>query len=225
MNQFVEVPVKRGFEQIKDIYQIATREGAIIAGGWVRYMCSPKDNPVPAGDVDVFPQDAETVDRVRMAFSRELGYSTYRQSDVAYTMGGRKPNTPEVQIIKPIERGALKTFGTLQEIIDSFDFTVVRIGLLSESVALADECFTYDEFFKELNVRTINTPIAVVLRAQKYAEKGYTMSPTETLKLFKDWDARTPEFRQKLIDLLERENFTREQIREDEATLYWGDDD
>lgn len=222
---FMKVGVERGFEQIKDIYQIATREGAFIAGGYVRYMCSLNSKPAPADDVDVFPTDAETVDRVFKALRRELGYRTDRQSDVAYTLSHYQSDKPTVQIIKPIERGGLKTFGTLEEIIGSFDFTVVRIGLMSESVALADECFLNDEFFKELNVRTINTPIAVVLRAQKYAAKGYTMSPIEFLKLFQDWDGRTPEFRQRLTDLLERENFTQEQIREDEATLYWGEDD
>lgn len=225
MSEFTQIPVLRGFEAIKPIYEVAQKEGGFIAGGYVRYMCSPHENPAPAGDVDMFPSNDDALCRLLAALCYRLDYQTKRESNVAYTL--EKPNALPVQLMKTFERGVVKTFGTLEEIIGNFDFTVVRLGLLSETTALADCEFPMDEFHKTLQLRVISSPVAALLRANKYAGKGYFLGPGEAVKLFSDWDGRTAEWREKMIEFLQRGDaeWSQEDIEEGEEMFLWGEDD
>ena len=57
--KFMTTKIQRGFEinngksMMQDIYQ-ATRDCAWIAGGVVRWMCSPRQNPITSEDIDIF---------------------------------------------------------------------------------------------------------------------------------------------------------------------------
>ena len=46
--------------------------GSHVAGGVVRWMCSPVDQPVPAEDVDVFPPDAARFEALEARLLKQL---------------------------------------------------------------------------------------------------------------------------------------------------------
>jgi len=52
---YATVPVLRGFTEIELLWSLAQEHGAVICGGYARYCASPRKNPVPATDVDLFP--------------------------------------------------------------------------------------------------------------------------------------------------------------------------
>ena len=46
--------------------------------------------------------------------------------------------------------------------------------------------------------KSIHCPISAVLRACKYAKKGYSMRSMEVLQLFDNWDERPDEYKERL---------------------------
>ena len=242
------VPVYRGVEKIAPFYALWA-DKAYFAGGFVRWMCSPAFEPAPAGDLDIWPKSDDfcteivkdlekltggTVQRINggpgqivdfanldVAEPVKKGPATIHESPLAYTtvIHGQR-----IQVIKPRKEGRIVSSGTLEQIIDGFDFTCIRIGLNDLHSAQADDDFVQDEMRKRLVIKKIHCPIAMIKRLAKYVNKGYRVSPTETFKLFIEWDARSPDFKAEMHDLMnqlvEAENWwaldveTRERIQE-----------
>jgi hypothetical protein len=98
-------------------------------------------------------------------------------------------------------RGAIVTLGTMEEILENFDFTVVRAGILNSKEVMVDEDFENDEKHLYLRLKNIHCPISSLLRCCKYARKGYFMRPIEALKLFNDWTDRGDEYRSRMVEL------------------------
>lgn len=202
-----------------------------ICGGYVRYMCSPCVSPAEAGDIDIYPNDMAAHESILQDLGK-MGYKESFTSPVAvsfFTEHGPLEGVPKLQIIVPKNEGAIVADGTLEQIINSFDFTVVRIGLTSLSEALADDDFAKDELNKRLSIKNIHCPISSVKRIAKYTTKGYRIHPFQILKLYEDWDKRSPEYKQELTEglgiLASAENFwdVDEDTRGRIATLLYTD--
>jgi len=219
---FKEIKVQRGFGEIEEVYDIATEHRAVIAGGYARYMCSTAPEVVPAGDVDLFPRENCDVYGLLNTLNKQ-GYKHTRDGRTAWSLmnvAGTK-----VQVIKPVEIGKIKTFGTVEEILSFFDFTVVSVAITSPTTAMADTDFVYHEFCHELHLRTVNSPIACIARVNKYAARGYWFPPTEALRLFQLWDTYSADYRKAMTEFLQnREGWTQEEIDEGEDMLWFGDE-
>lgn len=213
---FVHVPVYRGFTEISKLYYLIRHEGAFILGGYVRYMCSPAKNVTPAGDVDVYCPSKEIFEKIRQIF-KDNKFEMKAENDLALTY---KPfekdheffGCPVVQLIKPMEEGVVVTQGEMQKILENFDFTVVRIGLLNPSEALADADFMHDEEKHQLRLKNIHCPISSTYRVIKYRTKGYWPPTFEILKLFLDWDERDEEYKMKIFEFFQKEDPTQEEV-------------
>ena len=204
----INVPYLRGVFEIEHLLDLIERTHSYICGGYARYMCSPLQKPVPAGDVDIFPRDKDSLNQNKDYLIYHLGYSVKAENDNAITLNnpvkGIYAYSPIAQLIKPVNEGRVLTTGSLEKILENFDFSVVKIGTDGTSYTsgcLADDDFLEDELNHKLVFRNIHCPISSLLRATKYAKKGYYLSPSESLKLFLDWDSRTPEYRKRLTDL------------------------
>lgn len=185
MTEFVEVPVIRGFTEIREIHRICEANNAYIAGGYVRYMASQREDVAAAGDVDIFAADKD--DEKLLCVFRDLGYTVAFDSENAYSLN--KPTidpegydtlrfAPTPQIIKSgwIGRDIRDTLG-------QFDFTIVMAGLLTPDTALVHPCFIDDDLAGNLVIEHITDPVRIVLRALKYARRGYRMMPSQVLKI------------------------------------------
>lgn len=223
---FKRIKIRRGSTQLKGVINRAERFGMYIIGGYVRWMCSTRADPHLAADVDLFASEEGR----ELEFNEYLlskGFEIRYESPVAYTYHRHEKLPyklwPTLQVIKPFVDGRARTVGSLAAIINNFDFTVVRIGLIDKTYALADPDFVDDESRKLLKWKNIHCPISAVLRACKYAKKGYSVRPMELLRLFHDWDDRDDEYRERLSELFmaskNEEEFSDEQLFELERLL------
>ena len=204
---FSRVPLLRGFTEIRLLFELCEQFGATICGGYARYCASPKptDKVVRAGDVDLFPHNTDATAKILDAL-KAMGFVVQHENDVSITMKAPKEavgiqHFPTPQIIKPVIQGAIVTLGTTEEILDNFDFSIVRAAIVSPSEVLVDDDFLEDETHNVLRLKNIHCPISSTLRCCKYARKGYWMRPSEALKLFIDWSNRSDEYRTRMIEL------------------------
>lgn len=222
----IKIPLYRGVYEIEPIVSTVSHLGGYILGGYVRYMASPRKTPVPAQDVDIYCPDEETYEKLTKHFDNYLEHRhenyislTYRRdfTDTHYA------HCPTIQLIKPMEEGAIVSKGKMPEILKNFDFTVVRIGMINRRWALADDDFLEDEQNRILKIKNIHCPVSSMLRCMKYARKGYFMRPGEAIKLFQDWMDRDDEYRIRLLGFFQKSKqegeMTQEDIDELEALL------
>ena len=210
---FQTLPIKRGFtEEAKALFKLATEHKSIVAGGYVRFMASPREEPVPADDFDIFtPDDAcfsaiclELAKRGYKATVDTVYYRNFIKESLTLMMVGKKPLN--VQIVKPQVKGD-ESKVTLsvditdpQKLIKRFDFSIIRVALISETEILADVDFYRNELNLNLNIKYIRNPVFVLKRMIKYAVKGYSYHADDVLKLFTYWNERDEETRTKTIE-------------------------
>lgn len=229
---FVEAKIVRGFSEIKPLYvllETLLKSGDChFLGGYVRYMCSPNASPSKPGDLDIYFKDEDTFKEVKEVLIAR-GFSIKHENPVSLSFALITDHentffgTPEVQLIKPIEDGAIKAVGEMKYIINHFDFTVIRCGLLSTTTALVDADFMHDEEHKILRIKNIHCPISSTLRCMKYARKGYWLPPLQCCKLFFDWEDRDEQYRNDiykfLVEAEKGEGLSREDIEKMERLM------
>lgn len=208
---WTQIPVMRGIFEVEPLLDLCDKTGGQIIGGYARYCCSQRETPVKALDCDIFPigEDEEASKAVYEGLKAALtgaGLKIKHENNVSITF--EKATTPPynkcpvIQLIKPITEGAIVTQGTTEQILDNFDFTIVRVALNKDrKTATAWASFLNDENKKSLRILNIHCPISSLLRIMKYGRKGYYMRPVESLKLFNDWEQRSPEYKQRMQEL------------------------
>jgi len=214
---WVQIPVMRGMIEVEPIMDLLDKYGGRIIGGYARFCCSPNEQPRKAQDVDIFPIGAnqEQSEAVFAALSKaftDAGLKLRHENNVSisYEVATEPPfnRCTTIQLIKPVLEGAVVTRGTVEEVLNSFDFTVVRCCLNPDrKTATAWASFLNDEEKHKLRILNIHCPISSLLRVMKYGRKGYYMRPVEALKLFRDWEDRSPEYKERMIALFEQGTF------------------
>jgi hypothetical protein len=235
------IPLRRGFTEIAPFYDLCFdadgRRRAVICGGYARYCASPKPTPrvVPADDCDLFPLDETASEQIKQALEA-VGYEVRHENHVSITMKPTNEKADELaylptpQIIKPVVEGRIVTTGSMEEILENFDFTIVRAAIISATEVMVDEDFEEDEAHGVLRLKNIHCPVSSLLRCCKYARKGYFLRPAQALKLFIDWNERGWEYQSRIIDLFTHsalgaqseenpDGMTQEEIDELEALL------
>jgi len=212
---FTTIPVRRGFtEEVKALFELSQLHKSLVAGGYVRFMASSHDEPFPAEDFDIFVPDQTAFQNIAKELKRRgyqasketIYYQNFTKNDITLVMLGRKPLN--VQIIKPAVEGDNESvslsvnFEEPAKLLERFDFTVVRVALLSGKDILADEDFKSDEESRTINIKFIRNPVHVLKRLVKYAVKGYTYDTKEVLKLFTYWNEYDEEIRKKAIETI-----------------------
>lgn len=211
--EFVHYEVQRGFtEEVRSLFELAQKCGAIIAGGYVRYMANPDEESVlPADDFDMFTENDTAFNEIT-AYLRSDGYDlikktsfyqSFQKDTPLLRMLGKKSLL--VQVIRSAisDDASTLTFNVDCKnpisLIDKFDFSCVRIALLSETETIGDKDFAFDELEHNINIKCIRSPLHIMKRVIKYSIKGYTYTMPEILKLFTYWNAKDDAYRQHLI--------------------------
>lgn len=188
-----KVPVN---ENILDVFfrEIYYR-GGFIAGGFARYVVSETPFSEP-GDIDVFCRTIDSFMNLKTFFSSFC--KVEHNSDFAISFKAEsnyKYIKKKIQLIVPREEGNIKTFGTPDEVIANFDFTI-------NMIAFDDGGFYMAERFESHNLRhklifnNIHCPVGILARVRKYLRKGYRITVTEMLKMYYDWDAADPKMKE-----------------------------
>ncbi len=224
---FVKVPPRRGITEIKHLLKKLEGKKAFICGGYARYCASPRKEPFLATDLDIYCEDLETYEELKKVFEADKLVMRH-ENDVSLSF--KRPAKDSeyayhlpVQLIKPLHDGKIVTEGSVETVLQNFDFTIIRCAILSDSEVMVDPNFIHDEQLGLLRLMNIHCPISSTLRCLKYAKKGYWLRPMECLKLFIDWDNRGDDYKMKLLDFLAKANeglgLTQEEVDELEALM------
>ncbi len=207
---YVTLPIMRGFTEIAPLWDLAQKHGSMICGGYARYCLSQLAKPCPAGDVDLFPQSEESSGAL-IAEIKALGFEVRHENEISVTFTRNEKHDipqwrvcPSIQVILPVLQGAIVTVGDMREVLNNFDFTIVRAALISPTEGIADEDFLADDGDWKLRLKNIHCPVSSLMRCVKYSKKGYWLGVRESVKLFLDWNERGPEYQTKLVDLVNK---------------------
>ena len=216
MSEFRSARVLRNHAVISKTFEIIKEAGlydeAFLCGGFVRHSCSRR-KPIPAtyGDIDIYCRFDDAYNSLKHVMDNDRSYKQQFENDlsVAYIKRAVGNYQKPIQLIKPMREGQIITVGTMRDILNNFDFTVIRAGLNMEMYAknkhaMVDVDFHKHEMMKKLVFKKIHCPISSLHRVIKYGRKGYKMNSKETLKLFLDWEKRPQSYKDEIITFLEK---------------------
>jgi len=190
---------------VANILKNICKDDAFICGGYARIACSPKSNPFPTKDIDIYLLRGEDFERVEKRIEAAK-YIKSKENDVSkvyeYVLEGEERKY-QLNLIKPLRTGHLHTFGDLDDILQNFDFSIARVGVYldtyGEIKARGDVDFIEDEMGNWLNVKNIHCPVAEISRIVKYQQKGYKCPLVMIVRCFLDWDSRDATFKDELV--------------------------
>ena len=227
------LPILRGADEIGHLAMLCQKYNLAIIGGYARYMCSPDPGTAPAGDIDLFflKLPGEILDEPQERFEeawQELNhlYDNLNQGPLStYFFDEDTGNTGSLiaaNLIEPRSDVNMITHGSVYEILEMFDFPVVRAAWLPsyEGHIIVDPDFKEDELKKSLHWKHINCPVAGIFRFAKYYKKGYFGRPREIVRLFQAWDELDDEYKTALVTALNRDDLSEEEIMDLERLLW-----
>lgn len=202
-------------QTMNDVEHIVFDSGGYICGGFPRYIASPSNDPALPTDIDVFVDSKESYFQLNTRLKKyllsnlsglELTPRLSKETKYSVTHMFNLLIGLNVQVIKtssPIKLGTY--YGYLIDILESFDFSVVKIALTEpgKGTALATESFSHHEYEKTIVLTgSILNPVASLIRALKYVSKGYTLDIGQTIRIFMAWETYSPEYKSVITRLL-----------------------
>jgi hypothetical protein len=193
---WTELPVHRGFDEVKDVYDMLCGRG-FIAGSYAAYMAAPDTNITP-NDIDVFAVSNEAAESLANLIHDTQGIGALVANGVAYTIT-RSLSRKDVQIVKPSPDW--KVFP--DDIINSFDMNVCRAVLISPDKLLGD----VDAGTTHGKLLRMHNPLRTLKRVMKYSQRGVDFTDHEILKVFRAWEEISAERKAEILDLAHAEAF------------------
>jgi hypothetical protein len=197
-------------EDAKELVRTFANSYSFIAGGSVR---SIYEGGIPA-DFDVFTASPETYPQLLQDIEG-FGFQKLFQNPMLaryVTVNGQL-----LDAVTPRVAEFMCTQGTPEQVISHFDFTVARAAIISENQLLVDDDFEEDCQNKVLRIKHIVCPLSSVKRIAKYTAKKFTISNTEILKVFTEFQNRDMS---RLTDLLGRRDLSPDEVSELMTTIY-----
>ncbi len=185
-------------------------DDGFIAGGMARQYAYTYDvlstKPPEPRDIDIFPARKGTVENpVKPSLNRrirDLGYTeTYT---TIHSTEFHKEGLHPVQVVMPHESEFEKMYGTAEEVLSQFDFTINMFALQKRDgvyVLIYTDEAVRDNELKQLVINHVNAPIPMAHRVAKYVKKGYSIKPRQWVHIFDGWDKRPTEYRQRMLDM------------------------
>lgn len=224
LEKFVKIPIQRNIQLLKHLFDNMIKDDGFICGGFGRVSVSKNEEVIPSADIDIYCRDKEAFERISKRLEMN-GYFEKRKSETALTMQHSFSGTLPIQLIQPLNEGrVLLASNNVEDILNNFDFSIARVAITLESLqgnlAIADKDFEKDDGKKLLNIKNIHCPIAQIYRVSKYMEKGFWLPMKQVLKIFKDWDNRDSDYKNKILETVKKEDPTKEEIQELEKLLH-----
>lgn len=166
---FVNIPILRGFDIINKIKFIFKYNG-FIAGGFARWCCSPNSNPSKYNDIDIFSLNTDNYYKIKSIFKKQYDIQENHDNKIEFTIDNNN-----IQLFKPTKDLICFNYNAqnAQEFIEYFDITISRIAITNTNNCISDKDFLYHEknkiiFFKKY--KGINESL---YRIVKYMNKNY----------------------------------------------------
>jgi len=227
MNIIAGIP-KRGLTELNPLLGLPHAGEWFVMGGYARWALSPNQKPALPEDLDIYCKTEEVYKSILEVLTKIHDLRIRYETDHSVSFS-KKERTgweylPPIQLIKPVIDGHKVAKGSIEEILDNFDFTIARAALTLGKVnfthwfAWQDEEFEKHERQQKLVIKNIHCPVGTALRACKYVKKGYKIKMTEIVKLFLDWEERDIDYRFRVrnlnLKITEGESFTMEEKME-----------
>lgn len=216
-----ELEIKSYKNLLDNLFKNYIKEDGFICGGFTRNCLLELKKPV-SSDIDIYCHTEASYELIKNRLI-ENGYEIRRETpmSIAYKVffEGEFP----IQLIKPLNKGHVITVGSVEEIINNFDFTIVRAGIYLKDgvlVSLVDDDFEEDNKEKKLRIKNIHCPIAEIYRVAKYINKGFFLPVLESLKILNDWLERDDEYKLAIMETIIKQNPSKEEIEHLEALLH-----
>lgn len=183
---YKRIPVRRGFTEIKSVFEIVDETGGMICGGYPRQMCNEFGNRVGKNsDLDIFFLNQKSFDTTLEALKAKK-FGVELQSDRAVTLGKAWNDEtywgPRVQLIEP-----KKSYKSFENLMDSFDLSCCQAGLISPTECLVSSAFHSTDMSGEIEVVDASNPINTVMRIIKYVNMGYKIQSGSIVELLDAW--------------------------------------
>lgn len=157
-----------GFKIIDWIDEVRkdTETTIFIAGGFVRRILLKEKLET---DIDLFFKTKEEFDTVYSYFEKNEKCNKIRKTDTNITYIVEINNSKyKIQLIN------INYFNSIEEVLDSFDFTICMVGLDNKNDLYAGIRSLWDISRKRLVVNHITYAISSIRRLYKYGNQGYT---------------------------------------------------
>jgi hypothetical protein len=208
-----KIEVNKKWNKFLDKMFSFIQDDGFICGGFVRNILT-KLKITTTTDVDIYCINEEAYDRIKGRLE-EQGYVLEKESPMSVLYKVLFVGDYPIQLIKPMDKGHVTTIGDLEDIIENFDFTCIRAGITKEEdkyVGYVDEDFEEDNKKKVLKIKNIHCPVAEIFRVAKYIGKGFYLPPIESIKILADWEERDDEYKEKLLNFLQKEKPSKNDI-------------
>jgi len=180
----------------------ATGGKGFICGGFARYAMSPLDSPVIPSDIDLYCFDEPTYNDIIDALTKDERTVRRKASrietkfDIVLSGGGYNREILNLQVIRPFTIMNMVSDGDALKILQNFDFTIAKCAILPDMTTLSHVDFLDHEQELKLVVYNIHCPISSLKRIIKYTNRGYMIESVELLKLFEDYESRSPAWKE-----------------------------
>ncbi|MHA2064654.1 MAG: hypothetical protein ACXABY_09800 [Candidatus Thorarchaeota archaeon] len=188
MTQFERTPVVRErIEHYIPLVDAVEDLGGAICGGFARYCASPCEEPAPTADIDIYyftVKEGVALGKVL----RELGYKEGKAKSVVRPFYWGEEDDEDFNLpIHLIPANSLQPVdgrkpASKEEVLTSYDFTVVQAALDGPYSAIVSKEFMDHEKRKVLYFNTIDIvrkarqrPNATAVRIYKYVDRGYAI--------------------------------------------------
>ena len=196
------LPVIKEFDSVNTIdfpnlCKLVFKHNAFIAGGFARDLAT---NSNQAEDIDIFFTKQEDFDKLLEDFhGSPISYQgRVHRSSRAITFK-KAYCGKDVQLIKP--RGTeLKKFDTPKKVLEDFDYTVCMFALVGENKVLTIRKAIYDYSNMFLRLQRVTNPYAAIMRAFKYAKKGYKINNLMLSHIFMAFENLTDEQKELILE-------------------------
>lgn len=193
------------YAYIEDLFPILKETGAVIAGGFVRYLIAGGHMP---SDIDIFTFNDEQVTEVCKLLTNQ-GFSRKNNTEFAvsfqkllpveevgeclYTQSHKKvPGI--IQVVKPF-----KLAKTPRELVDQFDFLICKCWLNGDWNVFVHPEFKYFEDRKMLKTEDNGVPLHTIQRMFKYYKYGYNVPIEDLVAIMDNFAKLSPADRDKAI--------------------------
>jgi hypothetical protein len=163
---------------------------------------SQDENTPEPDDIDIFFKDMKAYNRIKEKLMKKLNLDSTNKSkrfhvDTCFAIGDDNPckKHQTIQLIKPYCVGndfsATRRSGTVEQVLNEFDMTVTHFAITfpklpcgNNIIGVGTENAVKDEEDKTLQIHSRQSNVHVAIRAAKYMQKGYKLSPDieESLK-------------------------------------------
>lgn len=199
------------FPQVEELLRTIGTRG-FIGGGMARYVAMSHQLDVPApSDIDIFPCTFKVWDDVLGSIGYNRTHTLF--NCVEYT----HPNYQyKVQLVNPHANEYIQMWGSINEVLSNFDFTINQVGLQfgrgsRNFIVVRGEHTMADLLTRTLRIAHMNNPVAMAARTIKYSKLGFSISMSELAKLFLVWDERPGKYKKEIKNLVMNDNRNAEQ--------------